>query len=162
VWTATADWRVPDAWNEAVLARHARQQARFRQPPPKSLDRLDFPDVGGGRLARSDGRGDSDGVHRGRDCAAQEHLPQTPKAWIICGGGRPQSGADGGVAGASARRRHGGRGRSAGAGLFGAEAFAYLAVRSVKGLPLRPAINDGRAASDDGRRSASHLRAMSR
>ncbi len=67
---------------------------------------------------------------------AREHFPHAPKGWIICGGGRHNP-----VLMEELRRRLGGDVKSAeDFGWHGdfieAEAFAYLAVRSVKGLPL--------------------------
>jgi anhydro-N-acetylmuramic acid kinase len=108
----------------------------FDQPPPKSLDRLDF------TLGPIEGLGLEDGAatlsaFTARAVArAKEHLPEPPKRWLVTGGGRRNPtlmcmladilgapvapietvGADGDA--------------------LEAQAFAFMAVRSVRGLPI--------------------------
>ena len=67
---------------------------------------------------------------------ALAHLPGTPDLWVVCGGGRRNAA----LMGALGARLPGAVMTAEEAGWRGddieAEAFAYLAVRSVYGLPL--------------------------
>ena len=67
------------------------------------------------------------------------HLPEQPRLWIVCGGGRKNPHIVGDMQ-AGAERRGAEVIVAEDAGLNGdateAEAWAYLAVRSLKGLPL--------------------------
>ena len=121
------------------LVAHYLQHPYFEQPIPKSLDRFDFalPDpreVGLEDGARSLAKVSAEAIFK-----ACDHLDQSPKLWIICGGGRhnPAIMADLKVLAES----KGGEVVSAEAvGFDGdameAEAFGYLAVRSKLNLPL--------------------------
>ena len=68
-----------------------------------------------------------------------EHLPAAPKLWIVCGGGRKNPHIVGDL-GRAAERAGAEVIVAEDAGLDGdtteAEAWAYLAVRSLLGLPL--------------------------
>lgn len=111
----------------------------FERPGPKSLDRGDFTlDLADG-LELSDGARTLAAVSAAAILKSAEGQPDVPKLWIVCGGGRknPHILAD---------LREGAASRGAAvilaedAGFDGdameAEAWAYLAVRSLKGLPL--------------------------
>lgn len=111
----------------------------FERSGPKSLDRNDF------TLANAEGMELSDGARTLAAVSAQailqsaRHMPKPPKLWIICGGGRKNPHIVGDL-------RQGAEKQGAevivaeDAGLNGdfteAEAWAFLAVRSLKGLPL--------------------------
>jgi len=108
----------------------------FRRRPPKSLDRDAFD------LAAVEGLGAADGAATLTEfsaeavAAAGAHFPAPPQRWIVCGGGRRNPALL-----AALRARLGVAVETAEAvGWDGdaleAQAFAYLAVRSVKGLPL--------------------------
>jgi anhydro-N-acetylmuramic acid kinase len=121
--------------NEAVLASMLNHSS-FLQKPPKSLDRLDFSDAPVSGLSAGDGAATLTAFAAAAIARSQEHLPQAPHAWIICGGGRHNPALMGEL-----RARLPGRVMSAeDAGWRGdyieAQAFGYLAVRSVRGLPL--------------------------
>ena len=108
----------------------------FRQPPPKSLDRFDFPMAAVAGLSPEDGAATLTAFTAAAIARAQEHLPGVPNVWIICGGGRRNP-----VLMSELRARLEQKVVTAeDAGWRGdfleAEAFAYLAVRSVKRLPL--------------------------
>lgn len=123
---------------QAIVERYLTKPF-FGQTGPKSLDRSDF------TLEHLEGVALTDGARTLAALAAQailksaNHMPETPKLWILCGGGRknPHIVAD---------MRAGAASQGAEvivadeAGFDGdsveAEAWAYLAVRSVKGLPL--------------------------
>lgn len=132
----------------------------FRMPPPKSLDRNQFEAGGLGHLSVEDGAATLaaftvEAIARAADFAWGE-----PVRWIVCGGGRCNPSLMEGL-----------RARLAGsvltaeeAGFNGdaieAEAWAYLGVRSVKGLALtfpgttgvEGALTGGVVASAAGRR----------
>lgn len=115
------------------------QQSFFKLQAPKSLDRLDF-DLGPVEgLELSDGARTLAAVTAESIYAACDHLPEKPGLWILCGGGRKnpiiaQDLAD-------LAKKDGAQVILAeDAGLNGdsmeAEAWAYLAVRSLRRLPL--------------------------
>lgn len=108
----------------------------FAKPPPKSLDRFDFPMAAVEGLSPEDGARTLAAFSAAAIARSQEHLPAVPRIWIICGGGRRNP-----VLMSELRARLQQRVITAeDAGWRGdfleAEAFAYLAVRSLKGLPL--------------------------
>lgn len=108
----------------------------FREPPPKSLDRFDFPFTAVSGLSAADGAATLTAFTAAAIARSREHFPSSPKRWIICGGGRRNP-----VLMNELHQRLGGIVETAeDAGWRGdfleAEAFAYLAARSVKGLPL--------------------------
>ena len=111
----------------------------FDKKPPKSLDRNDFtPDLVAG-LELSDGARTLAAVTARSILAAANHLPEQPKLWIICGGGRKNRMIMADLANGAAK--HGATVMSAedaelDGGAMEAQAWAYLAVRSLKGLPL--------------------------
>jgi anhydro-N-acetylmuramic acid kinase len=123
---------------EAVVARYM-EKPFFGKPGPKSLDRNDFTlgEIGGLELA--DGARTMAAVSAEAILDAMRHLPERPKLWIVCGGGRKNPHIVGDLRKGAAR--HGGTVVVAEeAGLNGdfteAEAWAYLAVRSMRGLPI--------------------------
>src|SRR6266700_292530 len=121
--------------DETVLASMLHHPM-FLQPPPKSLDRFDFPMTAVEGLSGPDGAATLTAFTAAAIARANEHLPRPPKCWIICGGGRHNP-----VLMRELRARLTGEVISAeDAGWRGdfleAEAFGYLAVRSVRGLPL--------------------------
>ncbi|WP_269930163.1 anhydro-N-acetylmuramic acid kinase [Aminobacter sp. HY435] len=111
----------------------------FEKTGPKSLDRNDF------TLALAEGLELSDGARTLASVSAEailksvEHLPEPPKLWIVCGGGRKNPHIVGDLK-AGAERAGAQVIVAEDAGLNGdateAEAWAYLAVRSALGLPL--------------------------
>lgn len=121
--------------NEAVL-KTMLTNAYFDRKPPKSLDRLDFSAEAAAELSNADGAATLVAFTVESVARALEHLPEPPKQWIVVGGGRRNPVLMGELA-----RRLGVRVIAAEeAGWRGdtleAEAFAYLAVRNLKGLPL--------------------------
>ena len=108
----------------------------FAAPPPKSLDRDDFARFAPEDLSAADGAATLAAMTVAGIAAARRHFPEPAKRWLVTGGGRrnpvlmaslvaqldapvapvEQAGWDGDA--------------------LEAQAFAYLAVRSVKGLPL--------------------------
>ncbi len=108
----------------------------FTQKPPKSLDRNDFVSDIWDKLSTEEGAATLTAFTVQGIAKSIEHLPEKPKSWIVSGGGRlnktlmsefekavkvpVKSIDDIGFNGDAVE----------------AEAFAYMAVRSLKGLPI--------------------------
>ncbi len=125
--------------DEATIAR-LLQHPFFASPPPKSLDRNDFRDFVGDTL---DGVGVEDGAATLTALTAAavarivQHLPRRPETWIIAGGGARNPT----LMRMLAERLKPARIESAHEAGWSidsleAQAFAYLAVRSLRGLPI--------------------------
>lgn len=111
----------------------------FVKKPPKSLDRNDFDLELVSGLELSDGARTLAAITARSIMAASNHLPEQPRLLIICGGGRKNrmimsdlshEAAKYGAIVISAEEAE------LDGGAMEAEAWAYLAVRSLKGLPL--------------------------
>lgn len=108
----------------------------FLRPPPKSLDRQDFSRPGMDHLSLADGAATLTGFTAQTIIVAQRHFPAPVQQWIVCGGGAHNAtlmrflreGLAAPVTTAEALQWDG--------DALEAQAFAYLAVRSLKGLPL--------------------------
>ncbi len=164
------------------LAKRYLSHPYLEKPGPKSLDRLDFLPPDAVESSLEDGARTLAYVTAAAIWKAAEHLPEAPKLWVICGGGRHNrvimndltelAEAAASPVGAGERSEPGARqktavgedpagrsGRPLGAGeqsepgvrqktvvtaeeagfdgdAMEAEAWAYLAVRSLKGLTL--------------------------
>jgi anhydro-N-acetylmuramic acid kinase len=111
----------------------------FRETPPKSLDRNDFPlaDLGISDFSVADGAATLTALTAAAVAAVIPHLPRRPATWIVAGGGARNptllhmlsqrlspavvtTASDVGWSGDALE----------------AQAFAYLAVRSIGGLPI--------------------------
>ncbi len=108
----------------------------FDRQPPKSLDRNAFDSAALSGMSPADGAATLTQFTAAALARALDHLPAPPRRWIICGGGRHNRA----LMEAFDRRLPG---QVTGAGAMGwrgdmleAEAFAFLAVRSVRRLPL--------------------------
>jgi anhydro-N-acetylmuramic acid kinase len=108
----------------------------FAVMPPKSLDRNTFFSNICDGLNVEDGAATLAAITAGAIAKAREHMPEEPALWIIAGGGRRNK---------TIMRLLAGTVQNAvvpaeAAGLNGdsleAEAWAYLAVRSMRGLPI--------------------------
>ncbi|UYN97475.1 MAG: anhydro-N-acetylmuramic acid kinase [Enhydrobacter sp.] len=108
----------------------------FPREPPKSLDRGDFSDGWAEGLSAADGAATlTRGTARAIALAAK-HFPEPARRWIICGGGArnptllraiaEETGSD--IVAASQLGWDG--------DALEAQAFAFLAVRSLRGLPI--------------------------
>lgn len=123
--------RVNDAALNKMLANKF-----FEVKPPKSLDRMDFGMDAVKGLSPEDGAATLTAFTAASIARAREHFPEPANMWIACGGGRhnpaimEQLRVRLNVPVVPAEEM-GWRGD-----FIEAEAFGYLAVRSVKGLPL--------------------------
>jgi anhydro-N-acetylmuramic acid kinase len=108
----------------------------FDRPPPKSLDRDDFREIMPEHLSLEDGAATLTEMTAAAVAAARRHFPASVREWLVCGGGRHNPALM-----EALHRRLGTSARPVEAvGWDGdaieAQAFAYLAVRSMLGLPL--------------------------
>jgi anhydro-N-acetylmuramic acid kinase len=108
----------------------------FARQPPKSLDRDDFRDALPDGLSLQDGAATLTEMTAAVVAAARRHFPAPAREWLVCGGGRHNPA----LMAALARRLDVPVRPVEAVGWDGdaleAQAFAYLAVRSVVGLPL--------------------------
>ena len=108
----------------------------FAKRPPKSLDRNAFSANAIDGHSVEDGAATLAAFTAEAIAKAREHLPEEPELWIVAGGGRRNRTIMRLLAG----RVHHAVVPAEAAGMDGdsleAEAWAYLAVRSVRGLPL--------------------------
>lgn len=121
------------------ILQHYLADSFFEQTIPKSLDRNDFPPLKKGDMKLGDGARTLARVTAEAILISADHLPEMPKLWIICGGGRkhPVIMQDLKELAEKANSRII---KAEEAGLNGdsmeAEAWAYLAIRSVRNLPI--------------------------
>ncbi len=108
----------------------------FARRPPKSLDRDDFGDAMPDGLALTDGAATLTEMTAAAAAAAARHFPASAHEWLVCGGGRRNPT----LMAALARRLAVSVRPVEAVGWDGdaleAQAFAYLAVRSIRLLPL--------------------------
>jgi len=108
----------------------------FGRLPPKSLDRNAFSTAAVEGLSPADGAATLTAFTASSIARAREHFPEEPGLWVVSGGGRRNRT----LMAMLAARVDGAVAPSEAAGFDGdaveAEAWAYLAVRSLKGLPI--------------------------
>ena len=122
----------PDA---AVLAAML-DNPWFAAAPPKSLDRMDFNAGPVAGLAPEDGAATLTAFTAATVAAAARHFPQAAARWLVCGGGRRNPAMMKALQDAlgvpvEPVEAVGWRGD-----FLEAEAFAFLAARHLRGLPL--------------------------
>ena len=108
----------------------------FERPPPKSLDRDDFREIIPDGLSFQDGAATLTEMTAAAIAAAARHFPAQAQEWLVCGGGRRNPAIMDVL-----RRRLGASVRPVeevgwDGDALEAQAFAYLAVRSVRALSL--------------------------
>ncbi len=107
----------------------------FEIPGPKSLDRNSFAGISLAGLSLQDGAATLVAVTARTISESRQHMPEPPKTWIICGGGRHNAAVMAALRGllpdVKSAEDCGFNGDS-----MEAEAWAYLAVRALRGLPL--------------------------
>lgn len=141
--------------HEDFLARNSVLEWISRKPP-KSLDRNDFAQV----LAAMEGLSPEDGAATltalAARCAAgaAAHLPRPAATWILCGGGRRNPTLARMIAERVEAQVISAEVAGFDGGLMEAQAFAWLAVRVKRGLPLTSPDSTGcRAPTPGGRLS---------
>jgi anhydro-N-acetylmuramic acid kinase len=130
--TLAAQGRVDLEFIDDVLTR-----AYFDRPPPKSLDRNAFADLDLARFSTVDGAATLTALTAACVVRIISHLPSPPAHWIIAGGGARNKTLvrmlSEGLAPASVETADA-VGWSADA--LEAQAFAFMAVRTLRGLPI--------------------------
>ena len=127
-----AEGRVDEAFVAQVLARDY-----FARVPPKSLDRNDFRDL----LAALDNHSTSDAVATltaltaASIAAAVRHMPEPPSRWLVAGGGRLNATMMRMIAARTNAPVDPVEVLGLDGDMLEAQAFAYLAVRVMRGLP---------------------------
>lgn len=123
---------------EAVLAQFLGDSF-FEERPPKSLDRDSFASLDLDGLSPADGAATLTAFTAGSVALARNWFPADPKCWVICGGGRKNPAL---MAALRAALKLGPEAiiPAEAAGFNGdsmeAEAWAYLAVRALRELPI--------------------------
>jgi anhydro-N-acetylmuramic acid kinase len=129
---AAARGMVDEAWIARALALPF-----FAAPPPKSLDRNDFAHLQLPTLSCDDGAATLTALTAGSIALVANKLPKRPLSWIVAGGGANNPTM---MRMLAERVRLAQVERAADLGWAGdvieAQAFGFLAVRSLKGLPL--------------------------
>ncbi|HEV2300414.1 MAG TPA: anhydro-N-acetylmuramic acid kinase [Stellaceae bacterium] len=108
----------------------------FSRPPPKSLDRDDFRDAMPEGMSPPDGAATLTEMTAAAAAAALPHFPAMPRQWLVCGGGRHNPALTAALARALAAPVRPVEAAGWDGDALEAQAFAYLAVRSLLGLPL--------------------------
>jgi anhydro-N-acetylmuramic acid kinase len=107
----------------------------FSQQPPKSLDRNSFSAFNFDDLTLEDGAATLTAFTVRSIGAASNWFPSPVKSWIICGGGRHNAAIMQGLR-ASLKNVQSAEDVNLNGDSMEAEAWAYLAVRSLRGLPI--------------------------
>jgi len=129
---AAAEGRVDEAWVAAALAH-----SFFAAPPPKSLDRNAFAHLDASRFSLADGAATLTALTAAAVAAVVPLLPRAPRAWIVAGGGARNPT----LLRMLAERLAPAKVETAQAvgwssDAIEAQAFGFLAVRALQGLPL--------------------------
>ncbi len=148
-----ADGRLAASGTPAMGVVHAMLDLPFfRRMPPKSLDRGDF----AGLAAQVAGLGDADAAATLASCtvagiaAAFEHFPAPPARVLVCGGGRRNAHLMAGLARALPVPVSPVEAAGLDGDMIEAQAFGYLAVRVLHGLPTSAPGTTGVAAAVGG------------
>ncbi|MFD1912434.1 anhydro-N-acetylmuramic acid kinase [Halodurantibacterium flavum] len=114
------------------------------RPPPKSLDRH-FPDLMEGVAGLSDADAAATLVAAAAACVAASfaHMPAPPRRLLVCGGGRHNRAMMEGMAAAAPCPVAPVESIGLNGDMLEAQAFAYLAVRVQRGLPLSAPMTTG-------------------
>ncbi len=124
---------------EQVMLSRYLSANYFTKKLPKSLDRNDFQPPSPNEIELSDGARTLARLTAEAIFLASDLLPKKPTLWIICGGGRKNEVIMGDLAELakqSASTVISAEQANFDGGAMEAEAFAYLAIRSLKKLPL--------------------------
>jgi anhydro-N-acetylmuramic acid kinase len=108
----------------------------FDRPPPKSLDRNDFPPDAVEGLSLEDGAATLAAFTIESVAAARRHLATEPRRWLVTGGGRHNGTLMAGLRAALGVPVDPVEAVGWDGDALEAQAFGFLAVRSLHGLPL--------------------------
>jgi anhydro-N-acetylmuramic acid kinase len=121
--------------DRAALAR-LLANPYFGRKPPKSLDRNEFDPSPVASLATADGAATLTAFTADAAARAARHFPAPVKRWIVTGGGRRNPTLLAAIAGSTGARVEPAEQVGWDGDALEAQAFAYLAVRSLRDLPL--------------------------
>ncbi len=121
--------------DEAVLAGMLAHPF-FGREPPKSLDRNAFSLDAVAGLSTEDGAATLAAFTVGSVARAREHLPALPRRWLVGGGGRHNETLMRGLAAALGVPAEPVEALGWDGDALEAQAFGFLAVRTLRGLPL--------------------------
>ena len=108
----------------------------FSKCPPKSIDRNEFDLDELSDMSAEDGAATLTAFTAEAIAKSREHLPDEPALWIICGGGRKNKTLMSMLAGRVENAVVPCEAVGLDGDMIEAEAWAYLAVRSLRGLPI--------------------------
>ena len=121
----------------------------FGAPPPKSLDRNDFSAAPVEALSLEDGAATLTAFTAAAIAKAREHMPEEPRMWIVCGGGRKNRTSMSMIAAHVQNAVVPAEALGLDGDFIEAEAWAYLAVRSAAEAADHLPGDDGRRRPDD-------------
>jgi len=121
--------------DEQAVARFLAHPFLARRPP-KSLDRDDFRAFMPDPLSPADGAATLTAITAAAVAAARQHFPAPPKRWLVTGGGRRNPALMAALSQALSAPVKAVESVGWDGDALEAQAFAYLAVRSLEGLPL--------------------------
>ncbi len=122
----------------------------FAAPPPKSLDRNAFSSAPVAALALDDAAATLVAFTAEAIAVALRHAPVAPEIVVVCGGGARNPALMAALARRTNARVEPAEARGWSSDAMEAQAFAYLAVRSLRGLPLTFPTTTGVARSMSG------------
>jgi len=108
----------------------------FGRRPPKSLDRDDFTSTPAASLSLEDGAATLTAFTAAAIGRAREHMPEEPRCWFVCGGGRKNKTLMSMIAANVSNAVVPVEVLGLDGDFIEAEAWAYLAVRSALKLPI--------------------------
>jgi anhydro-N-acetylmuramic acid kinase len=143
-WVRRHTGRAADIGGALALAGHASaahvarflRHLYFVRKPPKSLDRDEFQGAVPDDLGLADGAATLTEISAAAVAAATRHFPALPREWLVCGGGRRNPALMAALARLLAAPVRPVEAVGWDGDALEAQAFAYLAVRSVLGLAL--------------------------
>ncbi len=121
--------------NNDVL-RHFLDNSYFDRSPPKSLDRNAFSEAPAENLSLEDGAATLAAFSVQAIARAAQHFPAPAARWLVCGGGRHNAVLMASLSDALRTPVDPVEAVGWDGDVLEAQAFAYLAVRSRRGLPL--------------------------
>jgi len=108
----------------------------FARKPPKSLDRLDFSAAPAEGLSPEDGAATLTAFTAAAIAKSADHLPAAPAQWLVTGGGRRNATLMQMLAGRLAGKVEPIEVIGCDGDALEAQAFAFMAVRTLLGLPI--------------------------
>ena len=139
--------RIDEAWLIRALSC-----PYFAATPPKSLDRNAFPLPAAGLFSPEDGAATLAALTVRAVGLAREHLPEAPACWVVTGGGRLNPVLMAGLAEHLGVPVQPAEAAGWDGDALEAQAFAFLAVRCLRGLPFSYPSTTGVPAPQGGAR----------